>query len=75
MDANERNDCSDIIRVVASTRLDKSGAKQRLKKKPRKNEDSQLNLAEAMRRYVEPFGGIDLKLPKREPIRKPPSFD
>jgi plasmid stability protein len=30
-----------------------------------------LNLAESIRRYVEPFGGVDLVLPPREGIRRP----
>jgi plasmid stability protein len=30
------------------------------------------NLAEAIRRRFEPFGGVELPLPVREPIRKPP---
>jgi plasmid stability protein len=30
------------------------------------------NLAEAIRRRFEPFGGAELQLPAREPARKPP---
>lgn len=30
------------------------------------------NLAEAIRRHIEPFGGIELRLPKRHPVRHPP---
>ena len=33
------------------------------------------NLVESMRRYVEPFGGVNLVLPKRERIRQPPKFE
>jgi plasmid stability protein len=29
------------------------------------------NLAEAIRRRFRPFGGVDLRLPAREPIREP----
>ena len=32
------------------------------------------NLAEAIRRRVAPFGGIELSLPKRDAIRKAPRF-
>jgi antitoxin FitA len=32
------------------------------------------NLAEAIRRRFAPFGGVDLKIPKRDAIRKPPRF-
>jgi plasmid stability protein len=31
-----------------------------------------LNLAESIRRYVEPLGGVELALPPREAIRRPP---
>ena len=33
------------------------------------------NLAQAIRRHVEPLGGVKLKLPRRAPIRKPPDFN
>ena len=33
------------------------------------------NLAQAIRRHINPIGGIKLKLPKREPVRTPPSFE
>jgi plasmid stability protein len=32
------------------------------------------NLAHAIRKLVEPLGGVDLSLPPREPIRDPPDF-
>jgi len=32
------------------------------------------NLAEIIREHVAPFGGVDLKIPKRQSIRKPPDF-
>jgi plasmid stability protein len=32
------------------------------------------NLADAIRRRVEPFGGIELELPPRGPMREPPDF-
>jgi len=32
----------------------------------------QPNLAESIRRHVEPFGGVDLNLPPREAVRRPP---
>lgn len=31
-----------------------------------------LSIAEEMRRYIEPFGGIELKIPKRRVSRRPP---
>lgn len=32
------------------------------------------NLADAMRRRIEPLGGIELSLPPRGPMREPPDF-
>ena len=32
------------------------------------------HLIDAMRELVEPFGGVDLELPPRGPIREPPDF-
>jgi antitoxin FitA len=33
------------------------------------------NLFEAIRRRIAPMGGVDLDIPAREPIRKPPHFE
>ena len=33
------------------------------------------NLARAIRARIAPLGGVDLELPTRGPMRKPPSFD
>jgi hypothetical protein len=38
-------------------------------------EEPELNLAESIRRIVEPFGGIELEIPRREPMEPPPEFD
>jgi plasmid stability protein len=32
------------------------------------------NLAESIRRRFASFGGVDLDLPKRDPMRRPPDF-
>ena len=32
------------------------------------------NLADAMRRRLEPLGGVELSLPPRGPMREPPDF-
>jgi plasmid stability protein len=32
------------------------------------------NLAERIKHRFAPFGGVELKLPRRDPIRKPPDF-
>lgn len=33
------------------------------------------NLAAAIRARVAPLGGVDIDLPRREPMREPPHFD
>lgn len=33
------------------------------------------NLADAIRAWIAPLGGVDLELPPRVPMREPPSFD
>jgi plasmid stability protein len=33
-----------------------------------------LNLAESIRRHVEPLGGVELALPPREAVRRPPKL-
>jgi plasmid stability protein len=33
------------------------------------------NLAEAIRKRFEPFGGVDLELPPPVPVGEPPAFD
>lgn len=34
----------------------------------------QLNLAQAIRRHIAPLGGIELTLPKRNAVRRPPKL-
>ena len=33
------------------------------------------NLASAIRARFAPFGGVELKIPERQPMREPPSFE
>jgi plasmid stability protein len=35
---------------------------------------AKMNLADAIRRHFIPLGGVDLVLPKRQPMRPPPDF-
>lgn len=35
----------------------------------------ELNLADAIRRRFAPFGGVELELPPRQPMRAPPTFE
>lgn len=30
------------------------------------------NLAQAIRRHIDPLGGVELSLPERQPVRHPP---
>ena len=32
------------------------------------------NLAQAIRRHIEPLGGVELTLPQRQPVRRPPAL-
>ncbi|MBZ5580116.1 MAG: plasmid stabilization protein [Acidobacteriia bacterium] len=32
------------------------------------------NLAQSIRRYVEPLGGVELAIPPRQPVRRPPKL-
>ena len=34
----------------------------------------QPNLVTAIRRHIDPLGGVDLALPKRDAVRRPPKF-
>lgn len=36
---------------------------------------SEPNLADAIRKYFVPLGGVTLRLTKRQPIRRPPTFE
>jgi antitoxin FitA len=33
------------------------------------------NLARAIRRHIEPLGGVELGLPPRQPVRRPPDLN
>jgi plasmid stability protein len=33
---------------------------------------SRLNLAESIRRHITPFGGVELQIPPRQAVRRPP---
>jgi plasmid stability protein len=38
------------------------------------NDPKKPNLAESIRRRVAKFGGVNLEIPPREPVRDPPTF-
>jgi antitoxin FitA len=65
------------LRVRAAThgRSMEAEAREILETGLSQNPKRQPNLAESIRRRVAPFGGFDLKLPKREMGRRPPDFE
>ena len=46
-----------------------------LKAGVREKDVRRLNLAAAIRRHIEPLGGVDLVIPPRQPMRAPLKFD
>ena len=63
------------VRAAHHGRSMEAEAREILKAGLREREVPQLNLAQAIRRHFEPLGGVELVIPPRGPIRKPPSFD
>ena len=49
-------------------------AREILRKGLQANAPKELDLATAIRRHVLPIGGIELVLPRREAVRKPPKI-
>lgn len=43
--------------------------------KPEVKTEPEVNFAQALRRHIEPLGGVELVPLPREPIRKPPNFE
>ena len=33
-----------------------------------------LNFADSIRRHIDPIGGVDISLPRRDAVRRPPTF-
>ena len=68
----------DNVKAKLKTRAARNGrsmeeeAREILRSELRTKRAPRLNLAESIRRYVEPFGGVDLALPPREAIRRTP---
>ncbi|MGA2601172.1 MAG: hypothetical protein ABSH09_29750 [Bryobacteraceae bacterium] len=50
--------------------------KSRLRIRAALNEEKprSLNLAESMRRHIDPLGGVDLTIPARQRVRRPLGF-
>ena len=49
-------------------------AREILRAALRSQAPAQPNLADAIRRHFAPLGGVDLRLQKRQPTRRPPGF-
>ncbi|MFZ1010821.1 MAG: hypothetical protein WAN65_28535 [Candidatus Sulfotelmatobacter sp.] len=59
------------IRAARNGRSMEQEARELLEKGLARDDAEPLNLAEAIRRRFAPFGGVDLKIPPRGPIRDP----
>jgi antitoxin FitA len=62
------------LRAARHSRSMEEEARQILKTGLATESGGQPNLAEAIRRHIEPMGGIEVTLPRREAVRRPPKF-
>jgi antitoxin FitA len=62
------------LRAASHGRSMEEEAREILKAGLSTRRPSRLNLAESIRRHVEPLGGVDLVLPPREAVRRPPQL-
>lgn len=62
------------VRAAGHGRSMEEEAREILRAGLRVRSASPPDLAESIRRYVEPLGGVDLAIPPREAIRRPPKF-
>ena len=64
------------LRVRAAThgRSMEEEAREILKAELSAKRTPKVDLAQAIRRHVEPLGGVELELPARESVRRPPKF-
>lgn len=63
------------LRAARNGRSMEEEARQILKTGLATEAGGQLNLAESIRRHIEPIGGVQLTLPRREAVRRPPKLD
>ena len=61
-------------RAAQNRRSMEEEARQILRTGLRTKTAARLNLAKSIRSYIEPLGGVELALPPREPIRRPPEL-
>jgi antitoxin FitA len=62
------------IRAATHGRSMEEEAREILKAGLKMGDGPTVNLAEAIRRHIVPLGGVELRLPKRGPVRHPPKF-
>ena len=62
------------VRAASHGRSMEEEARELLKDGLRTSRSPRLNLAQSIRRHIDPLGGVDLELPRREAVRRPPNF-
>jgi antitoxin FitA len=62
------------LRAARHNRSMEEEARQILKTGLATESGRQPNLAESIRRHMEPIGGMELALPRRETVRRPPKL-
>jgi antitoxin FitA len=62
------------VRAAKHGRSMEEEAREILKAELTTRPSSKTNLADSIRRHVAPLGGVDLTLPAREAIRRPPEL-
>jgi len=63
------------VRAASHGRSMEEEAREILKAGLGEKDAPKLNLAAAIRRRIEPLGGVELKILPRQPMRPPPKFD
>jgi plasmid stability protein len=62
------------IRAAEHSRSMEAEAREILHRTLSAQPERELNLAESIRRRVKKFGGVELAIAPREPLREPPDF-
>jgi antitoxin FitA len=62
------------IRAASHGRSMEEEAREILKAGVATNDVPNLNLAESIRRHIAPLGGVELTIPAREAVRRPPKL-
>ena len=62
------------IRAARHGRSMEEEAREILKVAVTKEGSHTLNLAESIRRHIDPLGGVDLTVPSRQRVRRPPGL-